>query len=71
MESLEFQSASLDGEAIRFSPNLTCMIGGSGSGSGSGKSTAFESVCLIGGASSAQVAVIDSDVSPELLSLFT
>ena len=66
VEGVEFQGAFLDGEAIRFSPNLTCIIGGRGSG----KSTAFESVCLIGGAPSEEVTVIDSDVWPDQLSVF-
>lgn len=62
---VHFQGAFLDGEVINFSQNLTCIIGGRGSG----KSTAFESVCLIGGAPSDEVTVIDSDVWPEIVSL--
>lgn len=65
VQGVHFQGAFLDGEAINFSPNLTCIIGGRGSG----KSTAFESVCLIGGPASADVTVIDSDVWPEIVSL--
>jgi ABC-type cobalamin/Fe3+-siderophores transport system ATPase subunit len=65
VQSVRFQGAFLDGEAINFSPNLTCIIGGRGSG----KSTAFESVCLIGGSPSEDVTVIDSDVWPEVVSL--
>jgi len=65
-EGVEFQGAFLDGASIRFSPNLTCIIGGRGSG----KSTIFESLCLIGGGSTEDVTVIDSDVWPDLLSLF-
>ncbi|WP_010188118.1 TrlF family AAA-like ATPase [Sphingomonas sp. PAMC 26605] len=66
VEGVEFQGAFLDGASIRFSPNLTCIIGGRGSG----KSTIFESLCLIGGGSTEDVTVIDSDVWPDLLSLF-
>jgi ABC-type cobalamin/Fe3+-siderophores transport system ATPase subunit len=65
VQGVHFQGAFLDGEAISFSPNLTCIIGGRGSG----KSTAFESVCLIGGPPSDEVTVIDSDVWPEIVSL--
>lgn len=65
IQSVQFQGAFLDGEAITFSPNLTCIIGGRGSG----KSTAFESVCLLGGQPSEEVTVIDSDVWPDIVSL--
>ncbi|MCL4186730.1 MAG: hypothetical protein KJZ85_03920 [Rhodobacteraceae bacterium] len=60
-----FQGGFMDGQAVNFSPNLTCIIGGRGSG----KSTASESVCLIGGSSSEDVIVIDSDVWPIIISL--
>nr|WP_293704492.1 PHP domain-containing protein [Sphingopyxis sp. UBA6723] len=65
VQGVHFQGAFLDGEAITFSPNLTCIIGGRGSG----KSTAFESVCLIGGPPDEDVTVIDSDVWPDIVSL--
>lgn len=65
VQGVRFQGAFLDGEAINFSPNLTCIIGGRGSG----KSTAFESLCLLGGPPSDDVTVIDSDVWPEIVSL--
>ncbi len=65
VQGVHFQGAFLDGEAINFSPNLTCIIGGRGSG----KSTAFESVCLIGGSPSDEVTVVDSDVWPDIVSL--
>jgi len=65
VQGVRFQGAFLDGEAINFSPNLTCIIGGRGSG----KSTAFESVCIIGGPLSEDVTVIDSDVWPDIVSL--
>lgn len=65
VQGVHFQGAFLDGEAITFSPNLTCIIGGRGSG----KSTAFESVCLIGGPADEDVTVIDSDVWPDIVSL--
>ena len=66
VQGVHFDGGFLDGQAIHFSANLTCIIGGRGSG----KSTAFESVCLIGGAPSAEVTVIDSDVWPDIVSLF-
>jgi DNA repair ATPase RecN len=63
---IQFDGGFLDGAEIKFSPNLTCIIGGRGSG----KSTAFESVCLLGGASSpTEIPVIDSDVWPNTVSL--
>ena len=65
VQGVHFQGAFLDGEAINFSPNLTCIIGGRGSG----KSMAFESVCLLGGPPLPEVTVIDSDVWPEIVSL--
>ncbi|MHA7685552.1 TrlF family AAA-like ATPase [Cupriavidus sp. PET2-C1] len=65
VRGVHFQGGFLDGEAINFSPNLTCIIGGRGSG----KSTAFESICLLGGCPTDEVSVIDSDVWPDLLSL--
>lgn len=65
VKGVVFQGGFLDGQAVNFSPNLTCIIGGRGSG----KSTAFESVCLLGGSSSEDVTVIDSDVWPEIISL--
>ncbi len=66
VQGVHFQGGFLDGEAINFSPNLTCIIGGRGSG----KSTAFESLCLLAGPPAAEVTVIDSDVWPDMLSLF-
>ena len=65
VQGVHFQGAFLDGQAIHFSPNLTCIIGGRGSG----KSTIFESVCLIGERPSEEVTVVDSDVWPEMVSL--
>ncbi|AIB13945.1 histidinol phosphatase (plasmid) [Azospirillum argentinense] len=66
VQGVHFQGGFLDGEAINFSPNLTCIIGGRGSG----KSTTFESVCLLRGASSvAEIPVIDSDVWPDVVSV--
>ena len=65
VEGVVFQGGFLDGQAIHFSPNLTCIIGGRGSG----KSTAFESVCLLAGAADPDIDVIDSDVWPDVLTL--
>jgi ABC-type cobalamin/Fe3+-siderophores transport system ATPase subunit len=66
VQGVHFKGGFLDGEAINFSPNLTCIIGGRGSG----KSTAFESICLVGGPPSPEIGVIDSDVWPDIVSLF-
>ena len=66
VQGVHFQGGFLDGEAINFSPNLTCIIGGRGSG----KSMTFESVCLLGGVSSPEeITIIDSDVWPDLISI--
>lgn len=55
----------LAGQAIHFSPNLNCIIGGRGTG----KSTAFEAVrCLASDGSDSKV--IDSEVWPDELHLF-
>ena len=55
----------LSGQAIHFSPNLNCIIGGRGTG----KSTAFEAVrCL--SADSSDSKVLDSEVWPDRLTLF-
>jgi histidinol phosphatase-like PHP family hydrolase len=55
----------LSGQAIHFSPNLNCLIGGRGTG----KSTAFEAVrCLSTEGSDSKV--IDSEVWPDELYLF-
>jgi DNA repair ATPase RecN len=54
----------LSGQAIHFSPNLNCIIGGRGTG----KSTAFEAVrCLSVDGSDSRV--IDSEVWPDSLTL--
>ncbi|MDI3357153.1 AAA family ATPase [Pseudomonas sp. UYIF39] len=55
----------LSKQAIHFSRNLNCIIGGRGSG----KSTTFEAVrCLTGSDSGAEV--VDSEVWPQQLNLF-
>jgi hypothetical protein len=55
----------LDGQAIRFNPNLNCIIGGRGTG----KSTTFEAVrCLTGESSNSPL--VDCEVWPSELSLF-
>jgi len=62
---VHFEGGFLDGQQIKFSPNLNCIIGGRGTG----KSTTFEAVrCLTGdpGGSS----IIDSEIWPTLLTLF-
>ncbi len=65
VQGVHFQGGFLNSQAINFSPNLTCIIGGRGSG----KSTTFEGLCLLNGPPSPDVTVIDSDVWPEMLSL--
>jgi len=65
IQGVHFQGAFLDGEAINFSPNLTCIIGGRGSG----KSMTFESLCLLGGPPSAEMTIVDSDVWPDMVSI--
>ena len=66
IQGIHFSGGFLDNQAVHFSPNLTCIIGGRGSG----KSTAFEGVRLIGGNSSPEeVPVIDSDVWADMISL--
>jgi energy-coupling factor transporter ATP-binding protein EcfA2 len=63
---VHFSGGFLDDQAIRFSPNLTCIIGGRGSG----KSTAFEGVRLLGNyGPPPQGSVIDSDVWPDMMTL--
>jgi AAA domain len=66
IQGIHFSGGFLDNQAIHFSPNLTCIIGGRGSG----KSTAFEGVRLVSGNSSPEVVpVIDSDVWADMMSL--
>jgi ABC-type histidine transport system ATPase subunit len=60
-----FDGGFLDGQAIHFSPNLNCIIGGRGTG----KSTAFEAVrCLSGRPSDSDI--VDSEIWPSRLDLF-
>ena len=55
----------LDGQAIHFSTNLNCIIGGRGTG----KSTAFEAVrCLCGQPISSDI--VDSEIWPSQLDIF-
>jgi energy-coupling factor transporter ATP-binding protein EcfA2 len=65
VDRVHFEGRFLSDIAIRFSPNLTCIIGGRGSG----KSTIFESVCLLTGREAPESGVVDSDVWPEMLSI--
>lgn len=66
IQGVHFSGAFLDNQAIHFSPNLTCIIGGRGSG----KSTAFEGLRLLGRQSPFEdMSVVDSDVWPDVLSL--
>jgi DNA repair ATPase RecN len=55
----------LKGQAIHFSPNLNCIIGGRGTG----KSTTFEAVRCLSGAPG-ESKVVDSEVWPDDLYLF-
>lgn len=62
---MKIDGGFLAGQAIRFSPNLNCIIGGRGTG----KSTTFEAVrCLIDNGEDRNQ-VVDSDVWPEELNL--
>ena len=66
IEGVSFEGGFLDGQAIHFSKNLTCIIGGRGSG----KSTTFEALRLIGGEVNTEASVVDSDVWPDFVSLY-
>lgn len=60
-----FGGGFLDGQAIHFSRNLNCIIGGRGTG----KSTTFEAIrCLVGSQTEAEM--VDSEVWPNQLHLF-
>lgn len=67
VHGVSFKGGFLDGQAIQFNANLTCIVGGRRSG----KSTAFEAVRLLGNCEPPEVgSVIDSDVWPDLVMLF-
>ena len=67
IQGVSFEGGFLDDQSIHFSSNLTCIVGGRGSG----KSTAFEAIRVIGDNGPPEPgSVIDSDVWPDLLSLF-
>lgn len=60
-----FGGGFLDRQAIHFSRNLNCIIGGRGTG----KSTTFEAIrCLVGSTTEAEM--VDSEVWPNQLHLF-
>ncbi len=62
---VRFEGGFLDGQAIQFSQNLNCVIGGRGTG----KSTTFEAIrCLASEPSSSSL--LDSDIWPAQLHLF-
>lgn len=61
---VHFDGGFLDGQAIHFSPNLNCIIGGRGTG----KSTAFEAVRCLGGRPS-DSDIVDSEIWPSQLNL--
>lgn len=64
VRALSLDGGFLSGQAINFSPNLNCIIGGRGTG----KSTTFEVIrCLTGHAGSSDV--VDSEVWPDLIDL--
>lgn len=64
VRAIAMDGGFLTGQAIHFSPNLNCIIGGRGTG----KSTTFEAIrCLTGHAGSSDV--VDSEVWPELIDL--
>ncbi|VVN20143.1 hypothetical protein PS683_04321 [Pseudomonas fluorescens] len=62
---VSLEGGYLSKQAVHFSKNLNCIIGGRGSG----KSTTFEAIrCLTGSDSGAEV--VDSEVWPQQLNLF-
>ena len=62
---VSFDGGFLDEQAMHFSPNLNCIIGGRGTG----KSTAFEAIrCLSGRPSDSDI--VDSEIWPSKLDLF-
>ena len=64
VRALSLDGGFLTGQAINFSPNLNCIIGGRGTG----KSTTFEAIrCLTGQTGTSDV--VDSEVWPELIEL--
>jgi DNA repair ATPase RecN/histidinol phosphatase-like PHP family hydrolase len=65
ISGLKIQGGLLDDQEIRFSKNLTCIIGGRGTG----KSTLLESLKVSSGNKST-AKVVDSDVWPDEIELF-
>jgi predicted metal-dependent phosphoesterase TrpH/ABC-type lipoprotein export system ATPase subunit len=61
---VKFDGGFLDGQTIKFSSNLTCIIGGRGAG----KSTVLESVRVTSG-NEGRDSLIDNEVWPERISL--
>jgi ABC-type lipoprotein export system ATPase subunit/histidinol phosphatase-like PHP family hydrolase len=61
---IKFNGGFLDGQIVKFSKNLTCIIGGRGTG----KSTILESV-RAGSGNDTRAGLIDNDVWPERISL--
>lgn len=63
-ESITIEGGLLDKQAVNFSNNLTCIIGGRGTG----KSTLLESIRVSSGNMS-EANVVDSDVWPQMIHL--
>jgi histidinol phosphatase-like PHP family hydrolase len=63
---VRFEGGFLDGQAIHFSSNLNCIIGGRGTG----KSTTFEAIRMLAGDTAETSKVVDSEVWPDELQLF-
>lgn len=63
-DTMTLEGGLLDKQEIKFSNNLTCIIGGRGTG----KSTLLECV-RVGSGNQSDAAVIDSEVWPEVLTL--
>lgn len=61
---IKLEGGFLKNQVVHFSPNLTCIIGGRGAG----KSTLLESLRAASG-NSAEGAIIDSEVWPDVISL--
>jgi ABC-type lipoprotein export system ATPase subunit/histidinol phosphatase-like PHP family hydrolase len=61
---VKFDGGFLDGQLVKFSKNLTCIIGGRGAG----KSTVLESIRAASG-NSGRTTLVDNEVWPERISL--
>lgn len=63
-KEIRFEGGLLDDQIVKFSPNLTCIIGGRGAG----KSTLLQALQEVSG-NSGEAPVIDSDVWPQKIEI--